>query len=456
MEETLRSGLAPAELARIFQKKRAKLGRGIDRLDVDAFERRLSIELGHASRKALQGTLRFSPYLEMLVSKGRNKAPRVIARPTIRDNLILSALKDALHHELPDDVPRKLPNQVIRDLLTRMKASPGVELMRLDIRAFYDSIPHAKLAPMVRRRVGNGFVFRLIESAISGSIVPAGYRKADLKKYAVERGVPQGLPISNFLAHIYLSNFDAKNKLRLTAYFRYVDDILVLTSSSNAIAVERSLAKSLAGLGLRINRDKTKRFKYSEQFDYLGYEIANGEARPRRVSVEKFIRSIAGMFANLRRGKFSGRETESWSPEDMGWVFVEELNERITGAISSNKQYGWVFYFNEATDLSVFSRIDHIVRKMAYRAEHLTNEMRRSIKRTVRAYHESKYNKVGGYILNYDANSTIEDKRSFLVRLRYLGCEAAARMDDSLVEKLYFSRVSARLVRLERDVGLIS
>src|SRR5690606_5806841 len=103
--------LEPAELAKTFRKKRAKLGRGVDRLDVDSFERRLSIELGHASRKALRGTFEFSPYLEMLVSKGRNKPPRLIARPTIRDNLVLTALKDTLHQELPSDVPRKLPNQ---------------------------------------------------------------------------------------------------------------------------------------------------------------------------------------------------------------------------------------------------------------------------------------------------------------------------------------------------------
>lgn len=456
VEEVLKKKLDPVELVRIFRRKQAKLGRGVDRIDSAAFERRMSVEVGHASRKAINGKLKFSPYQELLISKGRDKPPRVIARPTIRDNLVLSALKDALHEELPADVPRKLPNQVIRELLNALKVHKGASILRFDIKSFYDSIPHAKLLPMVRKRVGNGLALGLIREAISGYIVPEGYRRLELSKYAIRRGVPQGLPISNFLAHIYLSRIDQKLSDLVLAYFRYVDDILVITTDDEAIEVDKSFSKSLAGLGLKVNKEKSRAIGRGEKFDFLGYEIDGGFARPRRASIEKFIRSIAAMFSSFHRGRFIGRRSDSWSPDERGWVFVEELNERITGAINGGKQYGWVFYFNESTDLSVFAGIDSVIKKMAYRTDELTSGMRHAIKTTLRAYHESKYSKLAGYILNYDANSSIEDKANFLLRLKYVERSALGGMSDQAIDALYASRVSERLSRLEKDVGLIS
>ncbi|CTP92593.1 hypothetical protein XTPLMG728_3293 [Xanthomonas translucens pv. poae] len=264
IEEVLRERLQPAALAGLFRVKRAKLSRGIDRIDADLFERRLSIELGVASRRALSGNFRFSPYLEMLVSKGRKKAPRVIAKPTIRDKLILSALKDALHAELPLDVPRKLPNQVVRELLNVLEASAGAQIVKLDIQAFYDRIPHKKLLGRMRKRLGDGLALSLIEAAITGAIVPDSYRKSEYKDYVLTRGVPQGLPISNFLAHIYLSDFDKSVGALFSSYFRYVDDIVVVSPVVSESTVEKALTKKLNGIGLGINKEKTKKFCYED------------------------------------------------------------------------------------------------------------------------------------------------------------------------------------------------
>ncbi|UKE62332.1 hypothetical protein KM539_01885 [Xanthomonas translucens pv. poae] len=186
----------------------------------------------------------------------------------------------------------------------------------------------------------------------------------------------------------------------------------------------------------------------------MGYEIQGGVARPRRGSVEKFVRSIAALFSNLRKKRFNGRKSESWTDEEAGRVFIEELNEKITGAIFGSKQYGWVFYFNESTDLSAFNKVDNIIKKMARRTEHLTNEMRSSIKKTVRSHYESKYNKTGGYIVNYDLLSSVQLKLDYLVRLKYI--ERNHAMTSESIERLYFQRINEKLARLEKDVGLIS
>ncbi len=393
----------------------------------------------------------------MLVLKGRDKKPRVIARATVRDKLSLTAMKNVLHEALPAEVPRKLPNQVVRDLLASLSASKEVEIVRADISAFYDSISHTKLEKMLESRIACGITVAFVMRAIRTAIVPFSYRRADLDKYANKRGVPQGLPISNFLANLFLTKFDTGMQAKLPAYHRYVDDILVVVGKGEAKAVEASLSKSIAGLGLRLNKEKTKVFQFEDRFEFLGYEIQQGASRPRMASVEKYIRGIASMFVQLRDKRLPGRKGSlDWTDEEFGDVFVEELNERITGAISQGKQYGWVFYFNESTDLSYFARVDQIVKSMARRTPHLTNAMRARIKTTVRSYFESRYSKTQGYIANYDDIESNKGQAKFLVKMRYLTQADAEKMPPMKLQAMFRDVVSQRLSRLDKDVGLVS
>ena len=456
VDNRLQEYLDPSSLASQFYRKRGRLGRGIDRIDADRFEARLSQELGVACRRANSSGFLFSPYLEMLVSKGRGKAPRIIARPTIRDKLILTALKDALHEALPDDVPRKLPNQVVRELLAALSSNAEVEIVRLDIQTFYDSIPRPKLLLRLRAKIGDGLAYRLVKAAVEGVIVPENSRRSEYRNHLTMRGVPQGLPISNFLAHLYLSHFDESVRNIHPRYFRYVDDILIVSRKDSPLNVEMDLSKRLNGIGLTVNKEKTKKFSFAEEFVFLGYEIRAGRARPRTASVEKFIRSIASLFSSLKNRRFNGRKSENWSPEESGRVFIEEVNERITGAISKGKQYGWVFYYNESTDLSVFHKIDAVIKQMTWRTEHLTNSMKSSVKKVSRSFYESKHNKSGGYISIYDEDATSQQKLKFLIRFSYLSQAEAEGMTPDRLDFIYAARVAERLSRLDRDVGFIS
>ena len=444
-------------LEALFFQRRAKLSRGIDRVSADSFQKNLKSEVQRISDRLLSGTYKFSPYMEMLVLKGRDKAPRVIARATVRDKLLLAALKNVLHEALPHEVPRKLPNQVVRDLLFSLAAHADVEIVRADISSFYDSIPHAKIEKMLASRLGCVDTVALAVRALRVPVVPVNYRRADKDRYRNERGVPQGLPISNFLANLFLTKFDLGMQGKLLAYHRYVDDILIVCKKGESKAVTSKLVKSLAGLGLKVNKEKTKVFQFEERFEFLGYEIQQGASRPRLASVEKFIRGIASMFVQLRDRRLPGRKVDSdWTDADFSEVFIEELNERITGAISQGKQYGWVFYFNESTDLAYFSRVDKAIRSMARRTDLLTNAQRGKIKTTVRAYFESKFSKSGGYIANYDGIADNKGQRKFLVRMGYLSSGDAEKMSPMKLDSMFRDVVAQRLARLDKDVGLVS
>ncbi len=82
-------------------------GKGLDRLNGFQFASRASVELAVASSKCLNGTYRFSPYLENLKTKGRNKYPRVIGIPTIRDRVVFSSAESLFGSSVPEERPTK-------------------------------------------------------------------------------------------------------------------------------------------------------------------------------------------------------------------------------------------------------------------------------------------------------------------------------------------------------------
>ena len=99
-----------------LEKIATKPGRGIDGVTAAAFRENLDANCNRLCEKAVNGEFAFSPYVETLRSKGRGRQPRVIAKPTVRDKLLLSLLKDYLHSVFPERVNRKLPNALVRNL----------------------------------------------------------------------------------------------------------------------------------------------------------------------------------------------------------------------------------------------------------------------------------------------------------------------------------------------------
>lgn len=442
-------------LLETLRTRRARLSRGVDRVDADAFERSAAEVLPRVSERLIDGNFRFSPYLEKLVSKGRSRHPRVIAKPTVRDKLVLWALKEVLHELLPGMVPRSLPNQVVRELVSALSDRPGVAILRFDIESFYDRINRDRLFSVLKEALGEGPLLKVLQSSVDSPIVPAAYRRHELPGFRVSVGVPQGLPISNILAHIYLRGIDATLFTQGHKYLRYVDDILLLAPLEEVEAISAIVRQSLLEIGLAVNESKSRVFEFNQEFEFLGYEIQRGRVRPKKASVDKYLRSIAGLFSCLRkrvlprRGRFSG-----WSDEDFADLFIDELNELVTGAISGGKQYGWVFYFNESNDLNPFVLADAMIRRFARRTDLLTNYQRSRIKKCVRSVFETRHSKMAGYVKNYDEIVTVGDKMEFLQSYGYL--ERGALRSAAEVEALYETTRDSRLSRLERDVGLIS
>lgn len=428
-QDALFNELFSAEsLIEVFESRFARSsGKGIDRVNGEQYSRFATAELGAVSVKCSDDTFRFSPYLENLKIKGRRRYPRVIGIPTIRDRVVLSQLNKFLAAVFPDCVPKSVASMYVRTIAADLRTKPTHEtwVCGTDIKTFYDDIRRDRLLRVIKRRVKCERVLRLTERALKTPTVPANTPRSEHARFQEEKGVPQGLAVSNILASIYMKEVDdAMSDLGVT-YFRYVDDVLMYGSNERIVKAFESLRKRLRRRGLTLHKlgdGKSYISPLTEPFSYLGYVFSWPRITVRAATVERFLQSIAAKFSEYFHEKHVKLKRYAYLNEErLKEIFVLELNERITGAISESKRYGWIAYFNQINDLSLLSRLDLTIASMFSRAVDFDRKAPSNLKKLSRAYYEMRYRPEGGYVHNYDQITDRAHKLKFLVERGRLG-----------------------------------
>ena len=240
----------------------------------------------------------YSPYMEKLISKGRNKNPRIISIPSIKDRIVLYVLKETLHKIFSECVNNQLVNIKIKELAGIISNKETGGIIKIDIKGFYDSINQQILFDKIKARIKSDIAFSLIEKATTNPTVPKKYAKGDKDTYYQYLGIPQGLAISNILANIYLSDFDNKISQQCEYYYRYVDDILLICNENESKTLYTKIKNELRRIGLDLNSEKTKTLKIHEAFDFLGYKIGEHALSIRSESIQKYIDSLFALLCN--------------------------------------------------------------------------------------------------------------------------------------------------------------
>lgn len=437
--------------------------KGIDRVSGIQFKKQSKLQIKVINKKCLKGTYKFSPYLELLQSKGRGKAPRILAIPTIRDRIVLHALKDILCQIFPECVPRKLANTYIYEVKDFVSNRPPEEVgvLRADLENFYGSIDREKLFNKLRAKIKSLKILTLIKKAIETPVVSKTYHRKDLKKFIEEspnKGVPQGLSISNILASIYLHEFDndMQDNSYIDVYYRYVDDILIFTKKEKIDEIEDLFKEKIKLLNLKLNTDKTYKIGGEKEFEYLGYRFELPKVTIKSSTIEKFIHSVVAKFSNYihnNKKKLKKLKKAKYNVEDLKNAFVLDLNEKITGAVSEKKKYGWIFYFNAINELSVLYMIDNIIANLFKRLDDFNRVPPPNLKKISRAFYEAKHNPRGGYIHNYNNYETVEQKRDFLRERGEL--ERNKGYSEKEINELYENLKQKNLSELEKDDALL-
>lgn len=439
-----------------FSKSASK---GIDRLNGFQFSARAEDQLEIASRKCIDGTYRFSPYLEHLKLKGRGKEPRVVGIPCIRDRVVLHQLNKFLAVKFPECVPKNIANTYVRQISADLngKATDTTYVCSCDIQKFYDKIIREQLERVVAKRVEVVEALSLIRHALNTPTVPKNTRRGSYATYKEKLGVPQGLAISNILAAIYLWDVDSSMSKFPIKYYRYVDDVLMYGAEEALRKAQRSLSARLKRRGLSLHGKKSGKSHFaplSQPFSYLGYRFEWPEITVRDITVERLLQSVAAKFSDYNHNKNRRLEKLKYLDEKrLTDIFILELNERITGAISEGKRYGWIAYFSQITNLKLLHHLDAMVCSLFSRMPDFDRKAPETLKKFSRAYFEMKFKPDGNYIRNYDLIISLPEKLEFLVdRGRVAPTDA---LTDIQIEERYERYRNRVLSEMHADEGMM-
>ncbi|MDR2286832.1 MAG: reverse transcriptase/maturase family protein [Prevotellaceae bacterium] len=134
--------------------------------------------------------------------------------------------------------------------------------LKIDIVKFYDNVNHNVLKSIIRYRIADEKMLRLLDKIIDSNHQP--------------KGLPIGNFTSQYLANLYLSYFDhfAKEELKIKYYYRYMDDMVILNDS------KETLRYYLDMMGLYLGAELHLEIKHNWQIfpvdargiDYVGFK----------------------------------------------------------------------------------------------------------------------------------------------------------------------------------------
>jgi len=236
-----------------------------------------------------------------------------------------------------------MASKAIRNDLYR-RAWSGVEI---DFRSYFTTIPHDKLMILIKQRVVDGSILRLINQSLTVEIAYEG------KVEPTTVGVPQGSPISPLYSNIYLNLLDQvwhrrgyPEKLG-AALHRYADDGILVCRKDATQALQAFEGIALR-MGLTVNREKTRITKLTEGFDFIGFQFVKRRS-PNSGKLSIYIHPSKSSQRNIRRRikSFTKRRAPIRPAE-----FVQQVNQTVRG---------WVNYYRHTNASDAFRRLQRFI-----------------------------------------------------------------------------------------------
>ena len=145
---------------------------------------------------------------------------------------------------------------------------------KVDIRNYFNSVDVSKLLPMLRPIMKEETAtYAFIEQLLTDPRV----QTADGTIIQEKKGIMAGVPISSFLANVYLYQLDWYFFTKGNRYARYSDDIIVFSRDEKERESDRNYILSyLTSMSLSVNPKKEYTADPQEVWDFLGVSYQNG------------------------------------------------------------------------------------------------------------------------------------------------------------------------------------
>jgi len=289
-----------------YQKINTKSAVGVDGQSVADYGKNLDENVKDLLERAKSGRYRARAVRRVHIPKNERET-RAIGIPTTENKVLERAVAMLLEPIYETDFKEGSygfrPNRSAHDALESIREfameMKGCWVIDADIRKYFDTIPHDRLRTILRQRVEDGVILRLIGKWLKSGIMEQGQLSYS------DQGTPQGGVISPLLSNIYLHEVLDKwfeevklNELRVKAKLvRFADDfVLLVENHDDALKLMNDLPQRFEEYGLSLHSEKTKLVDFRhpwksggkpETFDFLGFTHYWGKTRKAGFAMKK-------------------------------------------------------------------------------------------------------------------------------------------------------------------------
>src|SRR6266542_1612932 len=313
-----------AALARAFHRIRKDAAVGVDGITKEQYGQELESHVHDLYQRLRTMRWRHQPIRRVHIPKEKGKS-RPIGISSVEDKIVQEALReilDALYEPLFRDFSYGFrkgrgAHYALRALNQMLCRGKGMWILELDVQSYFDSIDRAMLLEMLRERVVDGSLLRLI-----GKCLHVGVLDGE-EYFEPGGGTAQGSVLSPVLGNIYLHHVldvwferDVVPRLRGKAHLiRYADDgVIAFECEDDARRVMGVIAKRFERYGLKLHPEKTRVVRFERPrrddsagkgpgtFDFLGFTFYWRRSRrgawvprlkTRKARCRRFIMAVA-------------------------------------------------------------------------------------------------------------------------------------------------------------------
>lgn len=305
-------------------------GCGVDNITVARFAKDSLTRLLVVKEHLKRGSYQPKPVKRVWIPKAGSPEKRPLGVPTVTDRVVQTALRMVIEPIFEKEfAPHSYgfrPGRGCKDALRhvdKLLQSGRLHVVDVDLKGYFDSIPHEPLMERVKERIADRRALSLIESFLKQGVME------QIGEVVPERGegTPQGAVISPLLANLYLNPLDWLMVERGRQMNRYADDMVVLCETAEeARQVKQELAAWCQAAGLQLHPEKTKVVDMGQpgaHFDYLGYRFLRTKktGRLRRLIRPQSLKAIKERIKPLTK-RANGRSLKE---------LTEKLNPILRG-----------------------------------------------------------------------------------------------------------------------------
>lgn len=281
---------------------------GVDGITVEAVEKSgEKVYVEQIRLELLNGSYLPSPLKPSYLAKAGG-GKRLIGIPTLKDRVIQRAVSQILAPIFEADFlpcsygyrPNVGQHDAIRSVARYIRQG-YLTAYSADIQNFFDNISHHIVMTLLRRRIADNQVLKLIQCWMTAPIGMKGERR---------NGIQQGGPISPLLANIVLNEIDrawykpeGPFQQFKAPLIRYADDILVMMHTDTPKVAE-TIKRLLEPLQLELSHEKSKLIKLNngQMLHFLGFgiSVSDGGTGGAKVSLRPQQKKTEALKAKVR------------------------------------------------------------------------------------------------------------------------------------------------------------